>query len=50
LDLGPINKVVPHDQLLSATRHMALQSVPPAGAGVAAKKKISFPQQNVERK
>jgi enoyl-CoA hydratase/carnithine racemase len=50
LDLELINKLVPHDQLLSAARQMTLQLIPPAGVGVAAKKKISFPRQNVERK
>jgi 2-(1,2-epoxy-1,2-dihydrophenyl)acetyl-CoA isomerase len=37
LDLGLINKVVPHDQLLSAAREVAQQLIPPAGAGMAVK-------------
>jgi enoyl-CoA hydratase/carnithine racemase len=36
-DLGIINKVLPHDDLLPYSRKTALQLIPPAGAGLSVK-------------
>jgi len=36
-DLGIINKVLPHDDLLPHARKIALQLIPPAGAGLSVK-------------
>ena len=36
-DLGIINKVLPHDDLLPHARKIALQLIPPAGAGLSMK-------------
>ncbi len=37
LELGLVNDVLPHDQLLSHTKEMALKLIPPEGPGLAVK-------------